>query len=80
MKNALHALSFTRRVLFFILFVKRMFYLWMYLSLPGGVKVAKMLDCDIVLHEFELQSRCHVHVQTYTLEKCMNPLIPPAID
>ena len=36
---------------------------------------AKMLDCDTLVSEFELQSRYYVHSPTYTLWKGMNPLI-----
>ena len=34
--------------------------------------VAKVLDCDIVRSEFELQSRYYVHFRTNTLGKSMN--------
>ena len=36
---------------------------------------ANMLDCDIVVSEFELESRYNVDFQTNTLGKGMNPLI-----
>ena len=39
----------------------------------GGV-VANVLDCNIVVSEFELQSCYYVHFQT--LGKSVNPLIP----
>ena len=35
---------------------------------PRGV-VVNMLDCDIVVSEFELQSHSYVHFRTNTLEK-----------
>ena len=38
--------------------------------------VAKVLDCDIIVNEFELQSHYYVHFRTNTVEKGMNPLIP----
>ena len=37
--------------------------------------VANLQDCDIVVNEFELQSRYYVHFRTNTLGKGMNPLI-----
>ena len=43
---------------------------------PRGV-VASVLDCDIVLSEFELQSPDYVHFQTNAFRKDMNP--PPAV-
>ena len=36
--------------------------------------VANMLDCDIVVSQFELQSSYYVHFRTNTLEKGMKPL------
>ena len=45
---------------------------------PYGVILA-VLDCDIVIKEFELQSRNYVHFRTYTLRKAMNPFLPPAM-
>ena len=41
--------------------------------------VANVLDCDIILSEFEHQSHNYVHFRTNTLGKGINPLIPPAI-
>ena len=38
--------------------------------------VANMLDCDIVVSEFELQSRYYVHLRTNTLGKGINLLLP----
>ena len=46
---------------------------------PCGV-MAKLLDCDIVLSEFDLHSRCYIHFRTNTLGKGMNPLIPTAME
>ena len=46
---------------------------------PRGVTV-KAMDCRIVVREFELQSRYHVHFRANTLGKGMNPLILPARD
>ena len=42
--------------------------------------VANLLDGDIVVNEFELQSHYYVHFRTNTLEMAMNHLIPPAIN
>ena len=39
--------------------------------------MTKVLDYDLEVSEFELQSR--YYIQAYTLGKGMNPLIPPAI-
>ena len=41
---------------------------------PRG-EVAKELDCDIVVSEFEIKSRYYVHFQTKTIGKGMNCLI-----
>ena len=38
--------------------------------------VVNVLDCDIVVSEFELQSRYHVHIRINALGKDMNPFIP----
>ena len=38
--------------------------------------MAKMLDYDIIVNEFELQSRYYVHFRTYTLGKGMNSFNP----
>ena len=40
------------------------------------VSVANVLDCNIVVSEFELQSRYYVHFRTIVLGKVMNSLIP----
>ena len=45
---------------------------------PRGVMV-KAMDFGIVVHEFVLQSRYHVHFRANTLGKGMNPLILPAM-
>ena len=36
---------------------------------------AEVLNCDIVVNEFEFQSRCYVHCWTNTLEIGINPFI-----
>ena len=38
--------------------------------------VANVLNCDIVVSEFELKSCNYVHFQTNSLEKGINPLTP----
>ena len=43
--------------------------------LAGGLMATK-LDCDIVVSEFEIQSRYYVHFRTNTPGKDMNPLMP----
>ena len=45
---------------------------------PSGV-VANVLECDIVVSEFELRSRYYVHFRTFTLGKGINPLYPPLL-
>ena len=44
----------------------------------GGVTV-KVMDCRIVVSEFELQSRYYVHFRTNFLGKSINPLTLPAV-
>ena len=51
-----------------------MIYIYIYIY-PCGI-VANLWNCDIVVSEFEVQSYYHIHFQTHTLEKGMNPLIP----
>ena len=41
--------------------------------------VVNMLDCNVVVSEFKLQSLYYIYFQPNTLGKGMNPLIPPAI-
>ena len=48
------------------------FIFW--LGCPRGV-VANVLDCDIIVHKFEHQSRYYVHFQINTLRKGMNLFI-----
>ena len=36
--------------------------------------MAKVLCCDIVVGQFELQSRYYIHFQIYTIEKSVKPL------
>ena len=38
-------------------------------------EVANVLDCEIVLIEFETQSRYYFHFQTNTLGKGVGPLV-----
>ena len=38
--------------------------------------VANVLDCNIIESRFKLQLCYHIHFQTNTLGKGMNPLIP----
>ncbi len=45
---------------------------------PRGVMV-KAMDCEIVVSEFEIQSRYYVHFRTNTLGKGMKPLILPVM-
>ena len=40
--------------------------------------MVQAMDCEIVVTEFELQSRYYVHFRTNALGKGMNPLILPA--
>ena len=52
------------------------------LPLPGECSrgaMVKVMDSEIVVSEFELQSRNYVHFRTNTLGKVMNPLILPAM-
>ena len=41
--------------------------------------MVKVMDSEILVSEFELQSCYYVHFQTNTLGKGMNPLILPAM-
>ena len=45
---------------------------------PRGVMV-KAMDCEIVISEFELQSRYYLHFRTNTFGKGMNPLNLPSV-
>ena len=40
---------------------------------------AKVQHCDIVVREFELQSRYYVYFRTNTFRKGMNPFIPTVL-
>ena len=40
--------------------------------------MVNLLDYDIIVNEFNLQSRYYVKFQSNTPGKCMNPLIPAA--
>ena len=53
-------------------------YHWWLEVCPHGV-IVKVLDCGIVVSEFELQLHYYVHFQTNTLGKGMNLLILPAM-
>ena len=39
----------------------------------------KAMDCEIIVHEFNLELLYYVHFQTNTLGKGMNPLILPSM-
>ena len=41
--------------------------------------VANVLNCDIVVSEFKLQSRYYVHLRTNILGKDMNSFLPSAM-
>ena len=41
--------------------------------------MARVLDYGLEVIEFNLQSRCYVHLQTNSLTKGMNPVIPPVM-
>ena len=45
---------------------------------PYGL-VANMINCNIVVNNFGLQSCYYVHFLTKIFEKGMKPLIPPAV-
>ena len=45
----------------------------------GGGVVANVLDCKIIVSEFEFQSPYHFHFRIKTLGKGMNSIIPPAM-
>ena len=42
--------------------------------------MAEVLDCDLEVNEFEIQSRYNVHYQTYALGKNTNLFISTAMD
>ena len=44
----------------------------------GGVPVADVQDCNIVVSKFKLQLRYHVYFQINTQGKGVNPLIFPS--
>ena len=39
--------------------------------------MVKVMDSEIVVSEFELQSHYHIHFRTNTLGKDVNPFYPP---
>ena len=41
--------------------------------------MVKAMDCEIVVSEFEIQTRYYVHFRKNTPGKGMNPLILPAM-
>ena len=41
--------------------------------------MVKAMDCEIVVSEFEFQSRYYVHFRANTIGNGMNPLILPVI-
>ena len=53
-----------------ILFIYQLFILLTYLLLGEGCLdgiTVKALDCEIIVSEFDLQSRYYVHIRTITL-------------
>ena len=46
---------------------------------PHGI-VVKVLDCDIVVREFELELRYYFHFRTNTIGKGIKPVISSAMD
>ena len=42
-------------------------------------QLANVVDCDIIVIEFELRSRYYIHFWTNTIGKGMNSLIPQAM-
>ena len=52
--------------------------IWMMREVPFGV-VANVLDCDMIVSEFKLQSHYNVHCWSNTLGKGMNTFISPDI-
>ena len=50
-------------------------FIWHMFPSPCGV-VVKMLDYDIIVNEFEIQSFYYFHFQPNTLGKRVNPFVP----
>ena len=50
----------------------------MFRRYPRG-EMVKVMDCEIVISEFELKSHYYVLFRANTLGKGMNLLIPPAM-
>ena len=48
-----------------------------YLCKNGFDVGANVLECDVVVNEFELQLQYYFHFQTNAFATYMNPLIPP---
>ena len=57
------------------------YILWFGSSFGGGPLsvVVNVLDCDIIISEFKLQSYYYVHFWIKTLGKSENPLILPQL-
>ena len=53
--------------------------LFFYKNIGLHCVVANVLDCDIVVSEFEHQSDYHIHFRTNTPEKGINPRYSKAI-
>ena len=45
---------------------------------PLGV-VANVMDCNLIVSEFELQLFYYIHYRTNTLGKYMNSIVPPTM-
>ena len=61
--------------------ISKFIWTWCFIicaSLSSGI-VANMLNCNIIVSKFELQSHYYVHFWTNTLGKNKNSLISPAI-
>ena len=56
----------------------KMFFLVSATLWPCSV-VSNVLDCDVIVSEFELQKNYYIHFWINTLRKGMNLLIPPAM-
>ena len=48
-------------------------------TMSPSSEVVNVLNCKIVVSEFELKSRYYIHFRANTLGKDMNLLIPPAM-
>ena len=61
-----------------LVFGKNIWYIWYHAGGNRRCVVAKVLDCDVAVNKFELQSFYYVHFRTNILGKYMKPL-PPAV-